>query len=183
MSEEILYVRSSVGYSNSPSSDVVYLSAVISPDQTPEDVLSPYLNMALTVNRGEGERLFLCTPITITTASLLPFQTNCSGTAARRPASRIWRCSRRRGRTSVLGYDRSPGPLLEYESTVTYRLGSLVVKRPSSDRVVPGSNPGPVIFNNLKRRSTTPKEGEQDEDMVSGFWPPLEPEDTSSVDR
>ena len=41
--------------------------------------------------------------------------------------------------------------LLEYESTVTYRLGSLVVKRPSSDRVVPGSNPGPVIFNTPKR--------------------------------
>ena len=36
--------------------------------------------------------------------------------------------------------------VLEYESTVTYRLGSLVVKRPSSDRVVPGSNPGPLIF-------------------------------------
>ena len=36
--------------------------------------------------------------------------------------------------------------LLEYGSTVTYRLGSLVVKRPSSDRVVPGSNPDPVIF-------------------------------------
>ena len=35
----------------------------------------------------------------------------------------------------------------------------------------------------LKRRSTTPKEGEQDEDTVSGFWPPLEPEDTSSVDE
>ena len=33
-----------------------------------------------------------------------------------------------------------------HESTVTYRLGSLVVKRPSSDRVVPGSNPGPVIL-------------------------------------
>ena len=40
-----------------------------------------------------------------------------------------------------------PGGVLEYESTVTYRLGSLVVKCPSSDRVVPGSNPGPVIFN------------------------------------
>ena len=39
-----------------------------------------------------------------------------------------------------------PGGVLEYESTVTYRLGSLVVKRPSSDRVVLGSNPGPVIF-------------------------------------
>ena len=40
-----------------------------------------------------------------------------------------------------------PGGVLEYESTVTYQLGSLVVKHPSSDRVVPGSNPGPVIFN------------------------------------
>ena len=38
------------------------------------------------------------------------------------------------------------GRVLEDESTVTYRLGGLVVKRPSSDRVVPGSNAGPVIF-------------------------------------
>ena len=45
---------------------------------------------------------------------------------------------------------REPIRVLEYESTVTYRLGSLVVKRPSSDRVVPGSNPGPVIFNNVR---------------------------------
>ena len=36
--------------------------------------------------------------------------------------------------------------LLECESTVTYRLGSLVVKRPASHGVNPGSNPGPVIL-------------------------------------
>ena len=39
-----------------------------------------------------------------------------------------------------------PQQLLECESTVTYRLGSLVVKRPASHGVNPGSNPGPVIL-------------------------------------
>ena len=39
--------------------------------------------------------------------------------------------------------------MLGYESTITYWLGSLVVKHPSSDQVVPGSNPGPVIFKRL----------------------------------
>ena len=52
------------------------------------------------------------------------------------------------------------------ESTVTYRMGSLVVKRPSRNEGVPGSNPGPVIlkyFNvkdNLRHanRRTVPKD-------------------------
>ena len=42
---------------------------------------------------------------------------------------------------TVLSYS-----VLECESTVTYRLGSLVVKRPASHGVNPGSNPGPVIL-------------------------------------
>jgi len=49
-------------------SDVVYLSAVISPDQTPEEVVGPYLNA--TLPRGTGNyhtyfQLTLCTSVTV----------------------------------------------------------------------------------------------------------------------
>ena len=46
----------------------------------------------------------------------------------------------------IRGVLRSEVERIADESTVTYRLGSLVIKYPSSDRVVPGSNPGPVIL-------------------------------------
>jgi hypothetical protein len=39
------------------NSDIVYLSAVISSDQTPEDVLSPYLNVVLNIHQEKGESI------------------------------------------------------------------------------------------------------------------------------
>jgi len=49
-------------------SDVVYLSAVVSPDQTPDEVVGPYLNA--TLPRGTGNyhayfQLILCTSVTV----------------------------------------------------------------------------------------------------------------------
>ena len=57
---------------------------------------------------------------------------------------------RHKCRCCSLNLTVDPGGMLEYESTVTYWLGSLVVnslvvKCCSRDQVVPGSNPGPVI--------------------------------------
>jgi len=127
---------------------VVYLSAVISPDQTPEAVLSPYLNAALNINREEGERvapvfsLFYAHPL----QSPLP----ASFSASKR----------------IVSVQPASARLSEFGDAATEE----------AERVFWDT----IETLGLKRGS---KESEQDEDTVSSFWPPLEPEDTSVVDE
>ena len=126
----------------------MYLSAVISPDQTPEDVLSPYLNEALNINREEGECV---TPVfSLFYAHAL---------ASPLPASLS------RSKRIVLVQPVS-ARLPEFGDAATEE----------AERVFWDT----IETLGLKRGS---KEGEQDEETVASFWPPLEPEDGSEVDE
>ena len=126
----------------------MYLSAVISPDQTPEDVLSPYLNAALNINREEGERV---TPVfSLFYAHPLPSPLPASLSASKR----------------IVSVQPASARLPEFGDAATEE-----AERVFWDTI---ENLG------LKRGS---KESELDEDTVSSFWPPLEPEDTSAVDE
>lgn len=129
----------------------MYLSAIISPDQTPEDVLGPYLNAVLSVNRGEGESatpvfsLFYAHPL----PPPLPASTAKRIIPVRPPSARF--------------PEFGDGAAEEAERVFWDTIDAL----------------------GLKRGSTLSKEGEEGEaeDTVLGFWPPLEPEDTTAVDE
>ena len=131
-------------------SDVIYLSGVISPDQTPEDVLGPYLSATLNVNRGEREGI---TPIfSLFYAHPLPSALPASQSSSKRivpvrpPSARL--------------PEFGDGAAEEAERMFWDTIEAVGLRRVS-------------------------KEGGQTEgeDTVSGFWPPLEPEDTSAVDE
>ena len=125
----------------------MYLSAALSPDQAPEDVLSSYLNATLNVNRGEGERIapvfsvFYAHP----SSSELP--------ASPCPSKRIVPVKPPSARFPEFG----DGAAEEAERVFWETIHAVGLKRESG--------------------------GEQDEETVSSFWPPLEPEDTSAVDE
>jgi hypothetical protein len=132
---------------------VVYLSAVISPDQTPEDVLGPYLNATLNVNRGDRERI---TPVfSLFYAHPLP-----SGLPASLCGSkRIVPIRRPSARLPEFGDAAAE----EAERVFWDTIEALGLRRGTT-----GSNEG--------------EQGEG-EDTVSSFWPPLDAEETPAGDE
>lgn len=148
---------SSFGYAEWPSlllwSDVVYISAVISPDQTPEDVLGPYLHATLNVNRGERERI---TPIfSLFYAHPLPSALPASPSSSKRivplrpPSARL--------------PEFGDGAAEEAERVFWNTIEAIGLRRGVASVKEDGQTEG--------------------EDIISSFWPPLEPEDTSAVDE
>jgi len=134
-------------------SDVIYLSATISPDQTPEEVLGPYLNATLNVNRGERESM---TPVfSLFYAHPLPpaLPASLSGSKRivpiRRPSARL--------------PEFGDAAAEEAERVFWDTIEALGLRRGAT-----GSKEG---------------EQDGGEDMVSSFWPPLEAEDTSATDE
>lgn len=129
----------------------MYLSAAISPDQTPEGVLGPYLNAALNVNRGERESI---TPVfSLFYAHPLPSALPASPCHSKRivpvrpPSARLPEF----GDAAAEEAERVFWDTIE---AVGLRRGATFSKEG--------------------------EQGER-EDTVSSFWPPLEPEDSSGA--
>ena len=131
----------------------MYLSAAISPDQTHEDVLGPYLNAALNVNRGERESitpvftLFYAHPL----LSALPASPSHSKriVPVRPPSARL--------------PEFGDAAAEEAERVFWDTIEAVGLRRGAT--------------------SSKEGEQSEGEDTVSSFWPPLEPEDTPGVDE
>jgi hypothetical protein len=131
----------------------VYLSAAISPDQTPEEVLGPYLNAALNVNRGEGES---ATPV-FSLFYAHPFPSAPPASSA--PSKRVVPVRQPSARLPEFGdaaAEEAERVFWDTIEAVGLRRGATLSKE---------------------------GEQSEGEDTVSSFWPPLEPEDTSAVDE
>ena len=132
---------------------MVYLSATISPDQTPEDVLGPYLNATLNINRGERESivpvfsLFYAHPL----SSELPASLSRSKRIipVRPPSARF--------------PEFGDAAAEEAERVFWDTIEAIGLRRGTT--------------------SSKEGEQGEGEDTVSSFWPPLEPEDTSAVEE
>jgi hypothetical protein len=148
----------------------VYLSAVIAPDQTPEDVLGVYLAGTLNVNRGPDERL---APVfSVFYAHPFPVPPPASPAAW---AKRVVPVHPPSVRLTEFG----DGAAEEAERVFWATIEALGLRRARGD--------APSEVGQQDGRGGQGGQGGQEEGedggMVAGFWPPLEPEDTSAVDE